>query len=71
MESIKNPEQTTYFICREENTLKITTFGSVQPDQCMSTGQPILETFTKEMDWIDTLIDNGINPFPDNVEEIE
>ena len=45
---IQYPEQTTYFICREDDTFTITAYGIVETNQCMITGQPIMDQYLDE-----------------------
>ena len=59
---IQYPEQTTYFICREDDTFTITAYGIVEPNQCMITGQPIMDEYLDEATWVQILIDAGIDP---------
>ena len=64
---IKNPEQTTYFICRERMIhLQITAYGSVEPTQVMKTGQPIMDEYLDEAEWLAILIAAGIDPYPED-----
>lgn len=65
---IKNPEQTTYFICIEDGTFTITAYGSVEPNQVMKTGQPIMDEYLDEAEWLAILLAAGIDP---NKEEEE
>ena len=60
MNNIKNPEQTTYFICREDEQYTITAYGSVEPNQTMNTGQPIVDTYTDKTEWEAKLLEGGI-----------
>jgi len=60
MKNIKNPEQTTYFICREDDTFTITAYGSVEPNQTMNTGQPIIDTYLDKAEWEAKLLEGGI-----------
>ena len=60
MNSIKNPEQTTYFICREDETFTITAYGEIKPDQVMKSGQPIVDTYTDKALWEAKLLEGGI-----------
>jgi len=60
MKSINNPEQTTYFICREDDTFTITAYGSVEPNQTMNTGQPIMDTYLDKAEWEAKLLEGGI-----------
>ena len=57
---IKNPEQTTYFICREDDTFTITAYGSVETTQTMNTGQPIMDEYLDEAEWEAKLVEGGI-----------
>lgn len=59
---IQYPEQKTYFICREDDTFTITAFGAVDTNQCMITGQPIMDQYLDEAEWVQILIDAGIDP---------
>ena len=60
MKSIVNPKQTTYFICREDDTFTITAYGSVEPTQTMNTGQPIMDEYLDEAEWEAKLLEGGI-----------
>ena len=71
MNSIKNPEQTTYFICREDDTFTITAYGSVETTQTMNTGQPIMDEYLDEAEWLAILIAAGIDPTQEEEEEEE
>jgi len=35
------------------------------PSQCFETKIEEIDFYTREIDWINILIDNGINPFPE------
>jgi hypothetical protein len=59
---INYPQQTTYFICREDDTFTITAYGVVETNQCMITGQPIMDQYLDEAEWVQILIDAGIDP---------
>ena len=59
---IQYPEQTTYFICREDDMFTVTAYGIVDTNQCMITGQPIMDQYLDEAEWIQVLIDAGIDP---------
>jgi hypothetical protein len=60
MKSINNPEQTTYFICREDEKFTITAYGEVEPSQTMNTGQPIMDTYLDKAEWEAKLLEGGI-----------
>ena len=70
MDSIKNPEQTTYFICRENKNFTITAYGSVEPHQTMNTGQPILDTYLDKSEWEAKLLEGGIDLTIEQDEEV-
>ena len=59
---IQYPEQKTFFICREDDTFTVTAYGIVDTNQCMITGQPIMDQYLDEAEWIQVLIDAGIDP---------
>ena len=69
MKNIKNPEQTTYFICREDDTFTITAYGSVEPTQTMNTGQPIMDEYLDEAEWLAILLEAGIDPTQEEEDE--
>ena len=62
------PKQTTYYICYNDNKEKVMAYGSVEPNLQMQTGQPIMDVYTDYQEWLDAMLNNGINPF-DEVEE--
>ena len=70
MNSVKNPQQTTYFICREDETYTIMAYGSVEPHQTMNTGQPIVDTYLDKAEWEAKLVEGGIE-LEENLEENE
>jgi hypothetical protein len=56
------PEQTTYFIAYTNTD--IFAYGIVEPDQEMTTGQPILWTTLDEAEWVLKLeTEFNTNPF--------
>ena len=62
------PEQTTYFIAYT-NT-EIFAYGIVEPNQEMTTGQPILWTTLDEAEWILKLeTEFNTNPYPPEDDE--
>ena len=46
-------------------------YGSIIPTQCMETKWTQVDYYDNEMEWIDVLLDNGINPFPDGPDSPE
>jgi len=56
------PEQTTYFICYNSDRSEVTSYGSVEPTTQMGTGQPILDQYLDEDEWLAVLLENGITP---------
>ena len=61
MNEIIYPQQTTYFICYNENKVDIMAYGIVEPTQQMQTGQPILDTYLDKAEWENVLIEKGID----------
>jgi hypothetical protein len=60
---IKFPQQKTYFIAYTDTD--IFGYGWVDPDQEMTTGQPILWTTLSEEEWVYKLeTEFDTNPFP-------
>lgn len=57
------PTQTTYFICYNENRVDVMAYGIVEPNLQMQTGQPILDTYLDESEWLNILLEKGINPY--------
>lgn len=66
---IRNPEQTTYYICREDETFIITSYGSVEPTQVMETGQPIMDTYLVKSEWEAKLLEGGIELETEDITE--
>lgn len=60
--NISYPEQTTYFICYNVDRSEVTSYGSVEPSIQMETGQPILDQYLDETEWLAILLENGIDP---------
>jgi hypothetical protein len=59
------PEKTTYFIAYTNTD--IFAYGIVEPDQEMTTGQPILWTTLDEAEWVYKLkTDFNTNPYETN-----
>jgi hypothetical protein len=57
------PEQTTYFIAYTDTD--IFAYGIVEPNQEMTTGQPILWTTLDEAEWVLKLeTEFNTNPYP-------
>ena len=59
--SIIYPNQTTYFICYNENRVDVMAYGIVEPTQQMETGQPILDIYLDEVEWLEVLTERGID----------
>lgn len=64
--SIKYPTQTKWFITYTDKNV-IVSYGEVTPEQEMETGQPIMNVYDNEEEWIEVLIENGIDPFPEEI----
>ena len=65
---IKNPEQTKYYICREDDMFKVTAYGVVEPNQQMQTGQPIMDTYLDKIEWENKLLESGVTLEEENNE---
>ena len=70
MEDLRNtnicyPTKETYFIGWNDDRTTIFIYGSILPSQCFETKIEEIDFYTKEIEWINILIDNGINPFPE------
>ena len=65
---IKNPEQTTFYICREDDMFKVTAYGVIEPNQQMQTGQPIMDTYLDKTEWENKLLESGVTLEEENNE---
>lgn len=64
--SIKYPTQTKWFITYTDKNV-IVSYGEVTPEQEMETGQPIMNVYDNEEEWLEVLIENGIDPYPEEI----
>jgi len=64
--SIKYPTQTKWFINYTDKNV-IVSYGEVTPEQEMETGQPIMNVYDNEEEWLEVLIENGIDPYPEEI----
>ena len=58
------PELKSYYIVWNDSD-GIVSDGVLETYQCLETKWDNVDLYTKEIDWINILIDNGINPFPE------
>ena len=58
------PEVKSYYIVWNDSDA-IVSYGALETYQCLETKWDNVDLYTKEIDWINILIDNGINPFPE------
>tara|TARA_Y100001972_G_scaffold112573_1_gene146429 strand:- start:314 stop:523 length:210 start_codon:yes stop_codon:yes gene_type:complete len=58
------PEVLSYYIVWN-NKKVIVAWGILETYQCLETKWDNVDLYTKEIDWLNILIDNGINPFPE------
>ena len=70
MKNLKNtnvcyPTDETYYIGWNDDRTTILIYGSILSSQCFETKIEEIDFYTKEIDWVNILIDNGINPFPE------
>lgn len=63
------PTVETWFIVWDDTRENILGYGSAEPTQCMETKWIEVDFYENEAEWIDVLLDNGINPFPPELEE--
>ena len=66
--TIEYPNKKKWYICYAD-VENIISYGEVMPNEIMITGQPIMDVYENEEDWAIYLINNGINPYPE--EEVE
>tara|TARA_R110001592_G_scaffold158925_2_gene390108 strand:+ start:542 stop:775 length:234 start_codon:yes stop_codon:yes gene_type:complete len=60
-----NPSQETWFICWDNERVNIKAYSSVIPTGCLDTFWDEVDYFTNEAEWLEVLLENGINP--DNI----
>ena len=63
------PENETWFICWDNTRENIMAYGSILPTQCMETHWTEVDYYDNEASCAEVLIENGINPFPENQNE--
>ena len=59
------PSVETWFIGWDSNREEIKTYGSVLPTQCMISHWDEMDYYTNEAEWLEVLLENGINPNED------
>tara|TARA_Y100000389_G_scaffold98602_1_gene95270 strand:- start:106 stop:327 length:222 start_codon:yes stop_codon:yes gene_type:complete len=59
------PSVETWFIGWDNNRTQINTYGSVTPIQTMISPWNEMDYYEDEGVWLQVLLDNGINPFPE------
>ena len=65
----KDSEFYNDMISVETEDKEIKAYGSIEPTQCMESPYDIVDYYTVEAEWIAVLLENGINPFPDEETE--
>ena len=68
MEKLEYPTQETFFICWDDLRTEIKVHSSVLPTQCMETKFTEVDYYIDKQQWVDVLLENGINPFPTDEE---
>lgn len=63
------PTVETWFIVWDDTRENILSYGSIEPNQCMETKWSEVDYYENEAEWIEVLLDNGINPFPEEIKE--
>ena len=56
------PSAETWFIGWDNDREEIKTYGSVLPTQCMISSWDEVDYYTNEAEWLEVLLENGINP---------
>lgn len=56
------PSVDTWFIGWDSNREEIKAYGSVLPTQCMISHWSEIDYYTIESEWLNILLENGINP---------
>ena len=64
---ICHPVNETWFICWNNERTSITAYGSILPTQCMETPWNEVDYYDNEASWLEVLIENGINPEPEEI----
>lgn len=59
------PTQETWFICWDNTRDNIKSYGCINTNQCMDTYWDEVDYYLNEAEWIQVLLQNGINPDPD------
>ena len=62
------PEVKTWFICWNDERTEIKSYGSITPQQCLGTTWNEVDYYTNEAEWLEVLLQNGINPEEETVE---
>ena len=62
MTEICYPKVKSYFIVWNDKR-EIVSWGALETYQCIETKWDDVDMYTSELDWVNVLIDNGINPF--------
>ena len=63
------PTVETWFICWNNSRTLITAYDSVSPSQSMVSPWDETDYYEDEEVWLQILLDNGINPFPEPEDE--
>lgn len=61
MNEIRYPEETTYYICFDNERTEVKSYGLVQPDQVLTTIW-IFDKYLDKVVWLAELANWGINP---------
>lgn len=56
------PANETWFICWDNTRENIMVYGSILPTQCMETHWVEIDYFLTKTEWLEVLLENGINP---------
>tara|TARA_R110001632_G_scaffold37215_3_gene94112 strand:- start:419 stop:628 length:210 start_codon:yes stop_codon:yes gene_type:complete len=60
------PSVETWFIGWDNDRTEIKTYSMVATTQCMTSPWDEMDYYTNEDEWLEVLLENGINPYPED-----
>lgn len=54
------PDVKTFYICFNNERSEMKSYGSISPQQCFATNWIEIDYFINEDEWLDVLLENGI-----------
>tara|TARA_R110000823_G_scaffold30859_1_gene88394 strand:- start:148 stop:462 length:315 start_codon:yes stop_codon:yes gene_type:complete len=67
LDTDKNSETYNEIISVETGVNEIKAYGSIDPTQCLTSPWESVDYYTDESVWVAILLENGINPFPEEL----